>query len=288
MPPSVVPGAVRVAAGGREGASRTHTLSHVQKKLVALDIDGTLLHHDGYLSDEVRDAVRAVADAGHHVVIATGRSIIGATPIIERLSLTDGFAVTSNGAVTARLHGSAWEIVDIVTFDATPVLGVLKDSWPDAVVGVEDPGVGTKVSAPFPDGEIIGPVEVVPWEELGKEPTTRLTFRSPSGTSEDFVHLVDRLGLHGVNYAVGYTAWLDVNPEGVSKASALEQVRRELHVEPVDTVAVGDHTNDLEMLRWAARGVAMGQAPEEVKAVADEVTLPVEEDGVAVILRQLV
>ena len=259
----------------------------MQKKLVALDIDGTLLHHDGRLSDEVRNAVRAVAEAGHHVVIATGRSILGAAPVIELLSLTDGFAVTSNGAVTARLHGSEWEIVDLVTFDATPVLDVLEDAWPDAVVGVEEPGIGTKVSAPFPDGELVGPVAVVPWDELGKEPTTRLTFRSPSGTSEDFVQLVDRLGLHGVNYAVGYTAWLDVNPEGVSKASALEQVRRELHVEPVDTVAVGDHTNDLEMLHWAARGVAMGQAPDEVKAVADEVTLPVEEDGVAVILRQL-
>ncbi|MBB2893948.1 HAD hydrolase family protein [Flexivirga oryzae] len=260
----------------------------MQKKLVALDIDGTLLHHDGHLSDGVRDAVRAVADAGHHVVIATGRSIIGAVPVIERLSLTGGFAVTSNGAVTATLHGADWEIVDKVTFDATPVLALLKDAWPDAVVGVEDPGVGTKVSAQFPDGELVGPVEVLAWEDLGTVPTTRLTFRSPSGTSEDFARLVDRLGLHGVNYAVGYTAWLDVNPEGVSKASALEQVRRQLHVEPADTVAIGDHTNDLEMLHWAARGVAMGQAPDEVKVVADEVTLPVEEDGAAVILRQLV
>ncbi|GAB3494495.1 HAD family hydrolase [Flexivirga lutea] len=260
----------------------------MQKKLVALDIDGTLLHHDGRLDDEVRDAVRAVADAGHHVVIATGRSILGAEEIFGLLSLTSGFAVTSNGAVTARLHGGDWEIIDKVTFDASPVLKVLKNAWPDAVVGVEEAGVGTKVSAPFPEDEIVGPTKVLPWDELGDEPTTRLTFRSPSGTAEDFVELVDQLGLHGVNYAIGFTAWLDVNPEGVSKASALEQVRRELHVEPSDTVAIGDHTNDLEMLRWAARGVAMGQAPDEVKAAADEVTLPVEEAGAAVILRQLV
>ena len=260
----------------------------MQKKLIALDIDGTLLHHDGHLSNTVKTAVQAVADAGHHIVIATGRSTLGAAPVVELLSLTEGFAVTSNGAVTARLHGSDWEIIDKVTFDATPVLDLLKDAWPDAVVGVEDPGIGTKVSAPFPDGELIGPVQVLAWEDLGQVPTTRLTFRSPSGTSEDFKRLVDRLGLHGVNYAVGYTAWLDINPEGVSKASALEQVRRRLHVEPADTVAVGDHTNDLEMLHWAARGVAMGQAPDEVKAVADEVTLPVEEDGVAAVLEQLV
>ncbi|TWE11289.1 HAD family hydrolase [Rudaeicoccus suwonensis] len=258
------------------------------RKLVALDIDGTLLHHDGTISHAVRSAVRAVADAGHHVVIATGRSVVGAAPVLEALSLRDGLAVTSNGAVTSRLSGGEWDIIETVTFDPTSVLEVLKDAWPDAVVAVEDPGVGTRISAPFPDGEIMGPVEVVGWEGLAQIPTTRLTFRSPSGTSEDFEELVERLGLHGVNYAVGYTAWLDINPEGVSKASALEQVRRSLQVEPADTVAIGDHRNDVEMLEWAARGVAMGQAPDEVKAIADEVTATIDEDGAAVILRELV
>ena len=98
---------------------------------------------------------------------------------------------------------------------------------------------------------------------------------------------VERVGLHGVSYAVGWTAWLDINPEGVSKGSALELVRRRLHVEPADTVAIGDQRNDIEMLEWAARGVAMGQAPDEVKAAADEVTGTVEEDGLAQVLRSL-
>ena len=91
----------------------------------------------------------------------------------------------------------------------------------------------------------------------------------------------------GVSYAVGWTAWLDINPEGVSKGSALELVRRTLKVEPGDTVAVGDQRNDIEMLHWAARGVAMGQAPDEVKDAADEVTGTVEEDGLVPVLRSL-
>lgn len=258
------------------------------KKLVALDIDGTLLHHDGTLSPQVREAVQAVARAGHHVVLSTGRSVLATSPVAIALDLDDGYAVTSNGALTVRLHGEEFEVVETVTFDAGPVLALLKDAWPDAVVGVEEPGIGTKVSGSFPDGELIGPVRVVPWDELGAEPTTRLTFRSASGTAEDFVELAGRLGLHGVNYAVGYTAWLDVNPDGVSKASALEQIRRTLGVQPDQTVAIGDNRNDLEMLQWAARGVAMGQAPDEVKAVADEVTGTVEQDGAASVLRQLV
>jgi hydroxymethylpyrimidine pyrophosphatase-like HAD family hydrolase len=90
-----------------------------------------------------------------------------------------------------------------------------------------------------------------------------------------------------VTYSVGWTAWLDIAANGVTKASALEALRRKLDVEPSHTVAMGDGRNDIEMLDWAARGVAMGQAPEEVIAVAHEVTGTVEEDGAATILRSL-
>ena len=99
--------------------------------------------------------------------------------------------------------------------------------------------------------------------------------------------MVERIGLHGVAYAVGYSAWLDLAPEGVSKASALEQVRRRLGVQPHRTIAVGDQRNDLEMLRWAARGYAMGQAPPEVVEAADRVTGTVEEDGLAQALEEV-
>ena len=74
----------------------------------------------------------------------------------------------------------------------------------------------------------------------------------------------------------------------MSKGSALELVRRRLGVEPIHTVAVGDQRNDLEMLHWAARGVAMGNAPDEVKAAADETTLDVDDDGLVPVLQSLV
>ena len=260
------------------------------KLQVCLDIDGTLLHHDGTLTEEVRDAVIATAEAGHHVVISTGRAVVATTPILERLGLQHGYAVCSNGAITLRLDPnleSGYEIVDQITFDPTPALNALRGQWEDAVVAVEVPGVGFKVSAPFPEGELDGQQTVVPWEELMAQPVTRVTFRSPTGTSEDFLELAERIGLHEVNYAVGFTAWMDINPEGVSKGSALELIRRKLEVEPSDTVAIGDQRNDVEMLEWAARGVAMGQAPDEVKACADEVTGTVEEDGAAQVLRSL-
>jgi len=262
----------------------------MDKRLIALDLDGTMLLRDGSMSPAVRQGVREVADAGVDVVIATGRPIASAMAIISYLGLERGFAVCSNGAVTLQLdpdEPDGYQILDIVTFDPAPALALLRGSWPDAVVAVEEVGLGFKVSAPFPDGELMGEVRVVPWAELSATPATRVTFRSPTGTAEDFLALVERIGLHSVNYAVGFTAWLDINPEGVSKASALEIVRRRLSVEPAQTTAVGDQRNDIEMLHWAARSIAMGNAPDEVKAIADEVTLDVDLDGVVPVLKSL-
>ena len=180
-----------------------------------------------------------------------------------------------------------YEILEAVTFDPRPALMVLREHFPTALVAVEELGVGFKVTAPFPDGELDGTPRVVPFEELMAAPVTRLTLRDPSSTSEEFLERTERIGLHGVEYAVGWSAWLDINPEGVSKGAALEGIRRRLGVEPMHTVAVGDQRNDLEMLRWAARGVAMGNAPDEVKAAADEVTGHVDDDGLVPVLRAL-
>lgn len=258
--------------------------------LVALDIDGTTITHEGELRESVRAAVRDVAEAGHHIVVATGRAILGTLPILDRLGLTQGYAVSSNGAQTLRLDPglrTGYEVMHQVTFDPAPVLQLLRRHAPTALVAVEEPGVGFKVSGNFPPGELDASERIVPWEELMAHPVTRVTLRQPEASPEEFLDLVQRVGLHGVNYAVGWSAWLDINPEGVSKASGLEPVRQLLGIDPASTVAIGDQRNDFEMLRWAGRGVAMGNAPDEVKAVADEVTLHVDDDGLVPILRSL-
>src|SRR3546814_11325300 len=81
---------------------------------------------------------------------------------------------------------------------------------------------------------------------------------------------------------LGWTAWMDLAPVGVSKASGLAHVARELGVDAADALAIGDGLNDLEMFAWAGRSVAMGQAVDKVLAAADDVTLAVNEDGAAV------
>lgn len=268
------------------------------ERLVALDVDGTLVDFDDHLSEAVRTQVRRVAEIpGTHIVIATGRSLIGLLPVLDRLELSDGYAICSNGAVTVRVspHGRSggepgtpsYDIVEQVTFDAGPAVRLLREHLPDARFAVEVLGVGYRVHGSFPDGELNGLIEEVSFEDLTADPVGRVVVRSPSHTPEHFLELVARIGLHGVSYAVGWTAWLDLAPEGVTKASGLESVRRALGVQPDATYAVGDGRNDMEMLQWAAHGAAMASAPPEVLALADEVLPDVTGDGLVHLLRRL-
>jgi hydroxymethylpyrimidine pyrophosphatase-like HAD family hydrolase len=238
----------------------------------------------------VRAAVRGVADSGREIVVATGRSLVATLPVLDQLGLLHGYAVTSNGAVTIRLDPAldrGYEVVDAVVFDPAPALRVLREQLPNAVYAVEDLGTGFRLTAPFPDGELIGTMTVTPFEQLLTEPVTRVVVRSPEHTPEEFLEIVELLGLHGGSYTVGWTAWLDIAPEGISKAYGLRLVAEKLGIDAAEVLAVGDGRNDLEMFAWVGRAVAMGHAPPEVQAAADEVVGPVEEDGLATVLEPL-
>jgi HAD superfamily hydrolase (TIGR01484 family) len=261
-----------------------------QPGLVALDIDGTLLKWvEGVgttyeqVPDATRDAVRRAYDAGAHVVLASGRSPHGMTRIAELLGLpVDGadrlWAVASNGAVVFR-HPPI-EVVHEELFDARPAVEAVLRERPGALVAVEERGVGYRVNRPFPAGELSGELIETDVAELIADHVSRVIIRDPEATADDFVELGARLGLHGTDYVVGWTAWLDLSPVGVSKASGLALVAEKVGVAQEDVLAIGDGRNDIEMLRWAGRGVAMGQSVEEVRAAADHVTGSVWDDGV--------
>ena len=94
--------------------------------MVALDIDGTVVDLDEKMSDRVREAVQGVAASGAHVVVATGRSLHGTVPVLQRLGLHHGFAVCSNGAVTVELdpaEPAGYRVVSLHTFDPSAVAG---------------------------------------------------------------------------------------------------------------------------------------------------------------------
>ncbi|WP_043442818.1 HAD family hydrolase [Arthrobacter sp. L77] len=259
--------------------------------LVALDVDGTLVDHEGTMTDEVRDAARAVLDAGHDVIIATGRSLGATLPVIEHLGITRGYAVCSNGGVTLRLDPalpSGFEVVDRVTFDPKPALSALRHRLPSAKYALEDDRGRFLSTESFQDASFGSEAESVGFEEMLESRAVRVVVFSTDSSAEEFGEAVAAIGLHGVTYSVGWTAWLDIAASGVTKASALEVLRDRLGTAPSLTVAVGDGRNDIEMLQWAGRGVAMGQAPDEVRSAASEVTGSVYDDGAAKVLRSLI
>jgi Cof subfamily protein (haloacid dehalogenase superfamily) len=239
-------------------------------QLVALDIDGTIVDRAGLLPDEVRDAVGLVVAAGVPVVLSTGRNWHATLPIFEALGLPAGPTVTSNGAVTVSYP--PFEVTDLVTFDPSDVIDRVLAEHPTASLAAEVVGKGYRVSRYFPEGDLYGEIELVSVEELAAGDVTRIVVRDPEATDEEFIALAERLGLHGVSYFVGWSAWLDIAPAGVNKASALAGVTAKLGVAPADVLALGDGRNDIEMIAWAGRGVALGDAAEDVALAADHVT----------------
>lgn len=267
------------------------SLNPADRWLIGLDIDGTLVHDDGYLSPAVIKEVQRVKDLGHEVVIATGRAAANAVPVVRELSIEEGFAVTSNGAVTVRLdsrHPKGFEMTDIVTFDPAEILSKLIEHLPEAHFAVEDVDGSYRFHKPFPTYALGDQNFETPLEELMHHPVSRVVVLSPKHNVDDFLSLVSRIGLASVSYAIGYTAWLDISPQGVTKASALEKQRARLAIPQNQVLVMGDGRNDIEMFEWAKSNggfaFAMGQAPEEVREAATDVTSPVTDDGVARVL----
>lgn len=262
-----------------------------EKWLIALDVDGTVLHEDGTLTDATISAVRAVRDQGHEVMLATGRSMSMTIPVMERLGLTSEYVVCANGALVLSRDADApvgYSLHHVEVFDPTEVLLTVRGHLEGASFAVEDAEGVFRFTGHFPDGALGAASEKVEFDSLLHMQATRVVVLSPDHQIDDFLDIVERMGLHKVTYNVGWTAWLDVAPDGVNKGTGLELARSALGIPASRVFVAGDGRNDIDMFVWTADGggvaVAMGQAPPEVVAVATEVTGTDLEDGLAAAL----
>ncbi|MFD3594693.1 HAD family hydrolase [Nocardia sp. NPDC058640] len=254
-------------------------------KLIALDVDGTLLSTGVGISARVGAVVRAAVSAGAHVVVTTGRTLLTTRPVLRELGLSHGHALCSNGAV--HIDVARGEPVAVQSFDPAPAVHALRTLFPEMIFAAERVGIGTWATGHSPGEFSIGDFRLVDHRTLSSQPTPRLNGWWPAGTPEEMLRLLETFEVPDASWVHGeYGPWLTVSRRGVSKGWALEQLRLHLGIEPEATLAIGDGFNDREMLRWAAHSVAMSGSPDEVLALADEVTGNVGEDGVATVLER--
>ncbi|QOQ39779.1 HAD family hydrolase [Trueperella pecoris] len=269
--------------------------------LIGLDVDGTILRHDTSLSPRVREAILAHVAAGTHVIIATGRGIPGTQLALDAVGITSAYAVCSNGAIIAAfgedqglvpttpispdIIDAPVRLVRARTFDPTREIERVMEALPDVTIAVESMCSATRLSGPFPTGELMGNSVLVPSSELVTPDTTRVTIRAPHMTATQLLEAIEEIGLRGVEYTVGWSAWMDLAPHGISKAVGLQEVKE--IVGASRSVTVGDSGNDCEMLAWADVGIVMGNSRDYVREFADTMVPHVNDDGLAVALEAM-
>nr|WP_287848366.1 HAD family hydrolase [Mobiluncus sp.] len=256
--------------------------------LVALDIDGTIVDEHQEMTPRLTRNADWLREGGVHICITTGRSVPATLPVVEQLGLESAWIASANGALIGHFtRESGYTLTNQYTFDPHDAVARILEAIPTALIGVEDAPTGFRVLKPFPPGELRETTAVQPLEELLAKPVPRVVVRDPSMSNEAFREAVKTVDFPEVEHAIGWRAWLDINPKGTSKAHGLQTVCENLGVSPAHALALGDGANDIPMLEFAGYGVAMGNARPEVKAAANNTTLTVHEDGAAAVMEAL-
>lgn len=264
-----------------------------QIRALFLDIDGTLVGMEDRVSPGVIGALAAAQEQGCHIVLCTGRTRYRAMPLVEALGTPYGYFVTSNGSVAA--HAGRGEILYRHLMPIPLALEVVRaivavGSEPYVFEDSDRPGIEGARVLHHPDKPVGRWADVPRYrpharilEELPFEPVSVSAFGPPERIGPLAEQLETRLA-GAVSIVRSGSEWnwgIEIYVPGISKQVGIAYVAKHLGVKQEETMAIGDHLNDIEMLRWAGIGVAMGNALPEVQAAVDYVTSGYQQDGVA-------
>jgi Cof subfamily protein (haloacid dehalogenase superfamily) len=252
-------------------------------RLVATDIDGTLIHHDGRLSARTVDVLMSLPVPA---VLVTGRPLRWLRQIYDQMPEPLP-AVCANGALVYDPDTDEVLRADPLSVELlVDVTKRLREVVPDIALAVEvDDGRSFFYEEAWPVGwtgeHHLVRVLSTP-EELTSAPAVKLLARSASSAPDEFYELVSRtLGETAETTHSSSSALVEISAAGVTKASGLAWLCEREGIAPEQVLAFGDMPNDLPLLTWAGHAVAMANAHPAVREVADEVTLSNDEDGVA-------
>lgn len=265
-------------------------------KLIAIDMDGTLLSEDKSLHQEEIDALQKAVQAGYKIVICTGRPLSGVKSYMAQLNITgeDEYAIVNNGCSTH--YTKNWDMVSwrqLTKEDMLYLYDISKQTKVQLTLFDEDHYF---VVGEEPNERVVFDANIV-----GLKPTVISIDDAVSGDYTMFqamfldnpeevdkfqqqfeAELANRFSVvRSQNYI------FEAMPSGVNKASALAELTKRLAIKPEEVMAIGDGNNDLEMLAFAGVSVAMGNATSRVKEIATHNTLTNNEHGVAHIIEKL-
>jgi HAD superfamily hydrolase (TIGR01484 family) len=258
-------------------------------RLVATDLDGTLLRSDGTVSPASRAALAAVAAKGAAHIVVTGRAVPWARHIMDDLGY-QGLAVCGQGAQV--YDAGAGRLLTSVTLDrqlATMALAKIEaEVGPLALAASRDGLSGGVVVGP---GYVYNPelpvLHITGGDDLWAEPINKLYIQHPELGDDELTQVATEVAGDLVNATMAGAGIVELLPLGLTKATGLSLAARRLGVPAAETIAFGDMPNDIPMFAWAGYGVAMANGHPELKAVADEVTASHDEDGIALVLDRL-
>ncbi|MEJ8636058.1 Cof-type HAD-IIB family hydrolase [Streptomyces sp. MS2.AVA.5] len=267
----------------------------VVPRLIATDLDGTLLRDDKSVSERTIAALAAAEEAGVEVFFVTGRPARWMDVVSEHVH-GHGLAICANGAAVVDLHagGKVLEVRPLERNIALDVVRTLRDAAPGTSFAVETT-VGIHYEPEYPPffldpGATVAPAEKLLHEEEpgSAAPVIKLLAHHPDLTPDGFLTLARTTAGDRASFTrSSQSALLEISGLGVSKASTLALCCAKRGISSDQVVAFGDMPNDVEMLSWAGTSYAMGNAHPDVIAAASGRTVANNEDGVAVVIERI-
>ncbi|GHF42788.1 hydrolase [Streptomyces mashuensis] len=263
-------------------------------RLIATDLDGTLLRDDHTVSDRTVAALAAAEAAGIEVFFVTGRPARWMDVVADHVQ-GHGLAICANGAAVVDLHdgGRIVDVRPLAAAEALAVVRAVRAAAPAATFAVERT-TGFHYEPAYPPFRLDPTAGIAPAEEFldpaadDAAPIIKLLAHHPELGPDEFLELARAAGgQYGSFTRSSPTALLEISALGVSKASTLARCCALRGIAPEEVVAFGDMPNDLEMLGWAGTSYAMANAHPEVLAATTHRTAANNDDGVAAVIEQL-
>nr|BFD83903.1 HAD family hydrolase [Streptomyces sp. Xyl84] len=258
-------------------------------RLIATDLDGTLLRSDDSVSPRTREALAAAAAAGAAHIVVTGRAVPWTRHILDDLGYS-GLAVCGQGAQV--YDAGERRLLTSVTLDrqlAKVALAKIEAEVGPLYLAASRDGLDGEVLV-GPGYALTGSLPGTPLtdaSDLWSAPLNKIYIQHPALSDDELAEAALRIAGGFVSVTMAGQGIVELLPLGLSKATGLSLAARRLGLKAADTLAFGDMPNDIPMFAWAARGVAMANAHADLKAVADEVTASHDEDGIAVVVERM-